>query len=279
MIYSFVLDYMHLICIGIVKKTLVFWVLESPKNKKCKLSSRAINDISTDLKAISKFFPRDFNRKIRGLDSICFWKATELRTFLLYTGPVVLKGRVSDAFYNHFMMLSIATSICISKQNLHLLDIAERLFKEYVDMFKTLYGRGYVSYNVHNLVHIVDDVRNFGPLDNFSCFPFENKLGMIKKLLHSGYLPLQQVAKRIMEHFKHDVNKLGKDECIEGIQSNCYSFEGSMIDSSSNNQWFLTSDKKICRFKRAEVINNQLFITSKVLKSSTPFFDLPICST
>lgn len=30
----------------------------------------------------------------------------------------------------------------------------------------------YVSYNVHNLLHLTDDVERFGVIDNFSAFPF-----------------------------------------------------------------------------------------------------------
>lgn len=54
-------------------------------------------------------------------------------------------------------------------------------------------------YNVHNLLHIVEDCRVQGPLDNFSVFLFENYLGQIKKLVKQGYLPLQQIANRLNE--------------------------------------------------------------------------------
>ena len=29
-------------------------------------------------------------------------------------------------------------------------------------------------YNVHSLIHLAEDARNFGLLDNFSSFPFKN---------------------------------------------------------------------------------------------------------
>lgn len=86
--------------------------------------------------------------------------------------------------------------------------MAEKVYSKFVETFIEVYGKSYVSYNVHNLKHIVDDVRNFGQFDNFSSFPFENKLGMIKRLIRSHYLPLQQVAKRIMENFHYDIQKL-----------------------------------------------------------------------
>uniref|UniRef100_T1H1I8 Uncharacterized protein n=1 Tax=Megaselia scalaris TaxID=36166 RepID=T1H1I8_MEGSC len=55
------------------------------------------------------------------------------------------------------------------------------------------------------------DVKRFGVLDNFSCFPFENKLGEIKNCLRSGNLPLEQIAKRIGESFYDDIFKQSRN--------------------------------------------------------------------
>ena len=58
-------------------------------------------------------------------------------------------------------------------------------------------------YNVHSLVHLPDDVQFFGPLDGISCFPFENFLHSVKRLVRSPYLPLQQVVNRVYERHCH----------------------------------------------------------------------------
>lgn len=65
--------------------------------------------------------------------------------------------------------------------------------------FKALYSINHFSSNLHNLCHLVDDVRKFGPLDTMSAYPFESKLIFIKRLLRTGKLPLSQVAKRSSE--------------------------------------------------------------------------------
>lgn len=56
-----------------------------------------------------------------------------------------------------------------------------------------------MTHNVHNLLHVVDDVRNFGCLDNYSSFPFENYLQTLKKFIRKPSTPLQQVVNRIFE--------------------------------------------------------------------------------
>lgn len=62
-----------------------------------------------------------------------------------------------------------------------------------------------MSYNVHNLLHLVDEVRRCGPLDNYSTFPYENMLGFLKKLPKTGYLPLEQGVNRYLEQLKLNI--------------------------------------------------------------------------
>lgn len=56
------------------------------------------------------------------------------------------------------------------------LDYAESLLLHFVENTKNLYGPEYLTYNFHNLLHISDDVRTFGCIENFSNFSFENYL-------------------------------------------------------------------------------------------------------
>ena len=65
---------------------------------------------------------------------------------------------------------------------------------QFVLLAKDVFGDEIAVYNLHNLVHLPDDVRKFGPLDGFSAFAFENFLGSLKRLVRSGRLPLQQIV-------------------------------------------------------------------------------------
>lgn len=47
--------------------------------------------------------------------------------------------------------------------------------------FQKLNGKKNASHNVHNLLHLADDVQNYGALDEFSAFRFENHMISIKK--------------------------------------------------------------------------------------------------
>ena len=62
-----------------------------------------------------------------------------------------------------------------------------------------LYGREIYVYNVHCLIHLANDVKNLGVLDDFSAFPYENYFGKLKKMIRKSQFPLQQLANRLAE--------------------------------------------------------------------------------
>lgn len=54
-----------------------------------------------------------------------------------------------------------------------------------------------MSFNVHSLLHLADDAAEYGCLDNISCFPFENYLGHLKRIvLQNSTRPAAQLMKR-----------------------------------------------------------------------------------
>jgi hypothetical protein len=63
-------------------------------------------------------------------------------------------------------------------------------------------------YNVHNVVHLVDDAKAYGSLDNVSAFCFENYLGKLFKMIRKPEKPLEQLIRRVLE--KKQVTKLLK---------------------------------------------------------------------
>lgn len=57
--------------------------------------------------------------------------------------------------------------------NTNNINYAEKLLQHFAESFEKFYGKEYVSHNVHNLLHLSNEVRKFGPLDSFSSFRFE----------------------------------------------------------------------------------------------------------
>jgi hypothetical protein len=192
------LDYMHLVCLGVVRRMCNFW---KKGHKNFGLGGKCIEIISKNLLSLADNIPSDFVRKPRSLQFLDRFKATEFRLLLLYSGPVALKGVLSSEMYTHFMSLSLAMHILLSpKRCVEHCNYARELLRYFVANCHVFYGKAMVVYNVHSLLHIADDVENFKcALDNLSAFPFENYMQQLKRYVRSTTNPLQQVANRAHE--------------------------------------------------------------------------------
>ena len=190
------LDYMHLVCLGTVRRMLHYW---KRGDRIVKLSSGQILQISEKLISLRSFIHSEFARRPRSLMELDRWKAMELRQFLLYTGPVVLKYVLPPRLYKHFLTLSIAMSILLmqddAKRVLYV-DYAAKLLHHFVFNCEILYGETFLVYNVHSLLHLADDAQYFKTnLDNVSAFSYENYLKTLKRLVRSTSNLVAQIAK------------------------------------------------------------------------------------
>lgn len=258
-----------------------------------KLSAKDILDISINLRHAGHCRPKEIQRVIRGLDTINFWKATEIRTFLLKTGPVVMYGKLPSEAYNHFLLLHCAITICSCTHFLKHLDVAKSILFEFVSTYTDIYGKGTITYNVHSLLHLVDDAKHFGMVDSFSSFPFESKLGQIKNLLSGGYKPLQQVARRLSEmcsaSFSNESTQsnvlLKKLTTEKHLMPNCTGvyheliYKGVCINSRDNNRWILTKDRTILKLINITKMNNVSVLYASELQNLTDFYTKPIKSS
>ncbi|XP_063215738.1 uncharacterized protein LOC134527205 [Bacillus rossius redtenbacheri] len=190
-------DYMHLVCLGVMKKMLILWMKGSLS---VRLSSKMVSEVSKALLEIKGCIPNDFSRSPRSLAEINNWKATEFRQFLLYTGPVVMKEYLTKDVYTHFLTLHVAVSLLVSPRVSECsVQYASKLLKHFVQSFGILYGNENISHNVHGLLHLSEDVLKYGPLDLFSAFRFESYMQTLKKLIRKNEKPLEQLSRRYIE--------------------------------------------------------------------------------
>jgi len=143
MVYSFSLDYMHLVCLGIVKKLILLWLGNMKKSPlHVRLQNKNVQAISSNLLSLRPHICSDFSRYPRGLNDLPRWKATEHRLFLLYSGPVVLKGIHNDECYKHFICLHICFRILLTPDiNIELVNFSEKLLIYFVEKFEKFYGK------------------------------------------------------------------------------------------------------------------------------------------
>lgn len=217
MVSCFSLDYMHLGCLGVMKKLILLW-LGMIKNAPLSVRIQNINvtKISNHLLSIKPFVTSDFTRKPRGLNEVLRFKATEFKFILLYAGPIILKGVLTDECYSHFVCLHVAFIILLSPHSsTKLVDFAEKLLIHFVEIFEEIYGAQFSSLNIHGLIHLADDYRKYGNLDNCSCFPFENFMKFLKKMVRKHEKPLEQVINRYQEYIMfHETSNSNESKIV-----------------------------------------------------------------
>lgn len=83
--------------------------------------------------------------------------------------------------------------------------IAEEAIRQFVRKAAEIYAEDFVVYNIHSLLHLCTDVQTYGPLERYSCFPFENYLQSLKRRIRSKRLLLEQVCNRTAEEEDVDI--------------------------------------------------------------------------
>lgn len=187
------IDYMHGVLLGVQKLLLKLWFGKEFSSKtfsvfsKLKIVDKRLLSICPTLK-ISRL-PRSIEHDIK------YWKASEFQNFLLFYGLPVLKGVLDQerflhfAFFVHAIFILLQNEITVSE-----LKKAEQMLQAFCKNFDNLYPVCFMTLNVHQLLHLVDNVINLGPLYTHSCFPFEDKNGLVLKMIKGSQNLDQQIV-------------------------------------------------------------------------------------
>lgn len=279
-------------------------------NHRAHWSVHQCNEVSAFLEKVK--LPSEVDRKLRGLNELPHWKGIEYQSFLLYPSIVVVKKFFTDPkIFNHFLLYYCSIVICsrndqCSSANY---DVAQCMMNDFLINFKALYGIDHFSSNLHNLTHLVDDVRRFGPLHTISAYPFESKLFLIKRMVRSGNMPLSQIANRVSEFqqvgilnaamkkssnsvaFKKELKNVdGSDASLllflESQNAVIYAeaifpyFKLSAVDDK--NRWFLSKSSEVVCIKyiiKTSANTGNVFFYASSLRIQSNYFEFPIRSS
>lgn len=224
MVSQVVLDPMHLLDEGVYARMLKS-IFFGPCNA---LHFR--NDGRTKLDDLyvsyKPYVPKEFERKPRSIiTGFSDFKAVEFRFGLLYAGVVMFKNVVGEPLYKHFLKFFVAVRL-LSAQATYLVyaDFAQQLLDEFVAEYSTIYDPAELVYNVHGVMHIVDDARKYGPLYSFSAYRYENHMREIKKLIKKPQQVLQQLYRRFAE-----IEAINETNRTQGLIGNERQFENDIF--------------------------------------------------
>lgn len=269
-------DSLHLFDLGLTKKCLLIW-MKGSAGYKDRFTKDDIIVINYRLKICNETIPCELHRAVRNLNYIKVWKALEFRNFLLYFGFVVLKDVLPQEAYEHFLLLFATARILSCKQYTEqFIHVAATFIDAYLEGYIQIYGINSISSNVHNLCHVIDDVRRFGPLTNFSTYPFENALYQVKQLLRNGNQPLSQVAKRVAEFASYDAIKdksKNKFPIVDEKRKKIIINENFTLSNNKRDKYFLTVDKKIVAMEKIVNIDGSFYVIGQNFRNATDFFN------
>ena len=177
------IDYMHNVLEGVTRWLLKAW-FDSKHHAEAYYIGRHIRTIDKEL--LKQKPPKEFTRAPRSLSKhLKYWKASELRYWLLYYSLPLLLGKLPPLYWHHYSLLVCAIHVLLSEQiSLSQVDAAELMLKDFYNLMPSLYGDNSCTANSHLLSHLPKYVRLWGPLWTHSSFGFESKNGHLKHLFH-----------------------------------------------------------------------------------------------
>ncbi|KAE8738826.1 hypothetical protein FOCC_FOCC015685 [Frankliniella occidentalis] len=189
------IDSMHMLFGGIGKLNVKFFVdnTSAYSSLKCNLSKVMKETANSRLMQIRP--PHYMTRTPRSLHDVGSWQTSLHKSMLLHYGLPVLQGLISTMHMKHYSTLVAAVQY-LNSDNVSHEDLlkAEQLITKYVAYFEDIYSRKFMTINVHLLLHLVEVVKDLGPLWVTSCFPQEGINGSILKLVHGTRFPEMQIT-------------------------------------------------------------------------------------
>ncbi|XP_074098523.1 uncharacterized protein LOC141527112 isoform X2 [Cotesia typhae] len=178
-VWGFPLDYMHGILLGVSRHLWALWTKQgtpyylNPQQRK-KIMARQLH--------IKR--PQEIHRLVRTVDQTAKWKASEWESWLLFDSVPCLAGILDEKCFQSYLLLvsSIYTLMTdnISEEDLLLCKIN---LLQFVRDCQLIYDVNSMTFNLHSLLHVVESVRQSGPLWSSSAFPFESMIFLIKRYI------------------------------------------------------------------------------------------------
>ena len=206
-------DPMHCVFEGVVKKLMEFWFSSDFAQQPFSLMQYR-NLVDRRLKSITP--PSHVARLPRSISQhLSYWKAHEFQTWLYYYSIPCINDIMNERYFAHYLLLVLGISLLfqtsVSPQDIV---IASQALHVYVLRFEPLYGLRYMSNNLHQLLHLPEAVRQFGPLWTTSCFPMEDLNGRLKNLVHGSNSAQLQICSTLAMFLQ--LTSLKNEKLVEG---------------------------------------------------------------
>ncbi|XP_036151203.1 uncharacterized protein LOC118648847 [Monomorium pharaonis] len=269
-VWSFSFDYLHTILFGIEQQLYNKWTC--PKSQSMfKLRNADVKAIEKRLLSITPTqdihrLPRSRKEKLKG---------AEVKTWILVYSLPCLEDILHDTALKHYSLL-VRILYTLLKTTITEEELVQCEYDalKFVGYYQVYYGVESMTFNVHILLHVVQSVRQTGPLWNNSTFPFEGNIFQLKQLINGPNKIDQQIARKHLQqlHFKTgNVNyssNIIKNYCTDifrhkNLSTYFYCGEDVVFTGASYSKKI---DGQYCRVFKKCIYNGKVFHSIKYTK-------------
>ena len=226
-------DYMHAVLEGMTRTLLNAWFLSCNHGEPYYLGSK--------LSAIDKLLlkqrpPCELSRPPRSIAKhMRYWKASELRNWLLYYSLPLLVTNLPPLYLHHYALLVCAIHILLQNEITESqIAAADDMLRDFHCLLPELYGEARCTHNAHLLTHLVKYVRLWGPLWTHSAFGFESMNGRLKCLFHSRSRIFHQLmfnvdVRQTLQFVHHALAEIESEPTLNFLQSSVHLTRRNMV--------------------------------------------------
>ncbi len=129
---------------------------------------------------------------------------------------------------------------------------AELIFIDFIREYENLYGKDNMTSNLHAHVHLVAQVRRFGPLTKCSGFAFENMFLISREMYHGTVNFEGQIGRNLI---RNQSIKLATNNLYQNANQEIQMYIEKIIDKThkSNDSLLNSKKRKVSNLKKHQI--------------------------
>ncbi|XP_064473705.1 uncharacterized protein LOC135388223 [Ornithodoros turicata] len=254
LVWGFTVEYMHAVLLGVARQ-FTDLMFNSVNHGQAFYIGSPTDVVKVNKRLLSICPPHCFTRLPRQIKERAYWKASEWRHWLLYYSLPCTLNILPQRHWKHWCLLVEAIHLLLQEE-LHptLLARASTLLQKFVFMVPSLYEERFVTFNVHQLLHLTATVQHLGPLWAHSAFVFEDGNGRLTKTVTAANGVALQIVERVVLHQQlklllntQQLSARVREVCVDMLQDR-YVQNYSRVDGAV----LLGVPQHVCQFMPAE---------------------------
>ena len=176
---AFIAEMMHSVFMGSFSQFFDAWLFSSGTPYSI---SRHVSEIDFYASQIKP--PSFIHRLPRPIPEFKYYKASELLFWFLFYAIPLLSYYLPAEYFSHFLLFAKGVYLLMLPKPEPYIAEAQRYLNKFVADTETLYGTSFLTYNLHQLIHLPESAMEFGSLSRIWGFTFESFNYTIARSFH-----------------------------------------------------------------------------------------------